>query len=234
MNRFGGAQNKIHRVPFDFQTIHLHGITEELIADISILKDRFLCCALVPVLSNSNQESWPRNISTEPQSPLVLGRQVSSECQGEMLDYRRMLMEDFSLSPEIILSCRGEIEHHCSGLHRKGRTLHCLMKVVRGEKGNVGPNCQQAVRLSSASAILSCWVGRALAGSDLSADVLRGHRDCAAGSPALPGTTECWRQLCNCRGMKYHLLSHSTLVMLSYFFAPQKIHFELRCSGFCI
>lgn len=50
-----------------------------------------------------------------------------------MLDYRRMLMEDFSLSPEIILSCRGEIEHHCSGLHRKGRTLHCLMKVVRGE-----------------------------------------------------------------------------------------------------
>lgn len=77
---------------------------------------------------------------------LVLGRQVSSECQGEMLDYRRMLMEDFSLSPEIILSCRGEIEHHCSGLHRKGRTLHCLMKVVRGEKGNVGLNCQQAVR----------------------------------------------------------------------------------------
>lgn len=71
---------------------------------------------------------------------------MSSECQGEMLDYRRMLMEDFSLSPEIILSCRGEIEHHCSGLHRKGRTLHCLMKVVRGEKGNLGMNCQQAVR----------------------------------------------------------------------------------------
>ncbi|KAK2530059.1 Glg1 [Columba guinea] len=80
-------------------------------------------------------------------SPLLhISRQVSSECQGEMLDYRRMLMEDFSLSPEIILSCRGEIEHHCSGLHRKGRTLHCLMKVVRGEKGNVGLNCQQALQ----------------------------------------------------------------------------------------
>ena len=75
---------------------------------------------------------------------LLTGRQVSSE--GEILDYRRMLMEDFSLSPEIILSGRGEIEHHCSGLHRKGRTLHCLMKVVRGEKGNLGMNCQQAVR----------------------------------------------------------------------------------------
>ncbi|XP_031471155.1 Golgi apparatus protein 1 [Phasianus colchicus] len=80
------------------------------------------------------------------ESAVHRGRQVSSECQGEMLDYRRMLMEDFSLSPEIILSCRGEIEHHCSGLHRKGRTLHCLMKVVRGEKGNVGLNCQQALQ----------------------------------------------------------------------------------------
>ncbi|OBS81393.1 hypothetical protein A6R68_20421 [Neotoma lepida] len=65
------------------------------------------------------------------ESAVHRGRQVSSECQGEMLDYRRMLMEDFSLSPEIILSCRGEIEHHCSGLHRKGRTLHCLMKVLQ-------------------------------------------------------------------------------------------------------
>uniref|UniRef100_A0A8B9FVT0 Golgi apparatus protein 1 n=1 Tax=Amazona collaria TaxID=241587 RepID=A0A8B9FVT0_9PSIT len=80
------------------------------------------------------------------ESAVHRGRQVSSECQGEMLDYRRMLMEDFSLSPEIILSCRGEIEHHCSGLHRKGRTLHCLMKVVRGEKGNVGLHCQQALQ----------------------------------------------------------------------------------------
>uniref|UniRef100_A0A8C9U9T0 Golgi apparatus protein 1 n=1 Tax=Serinus canaria TaxID=9135 RepID=A0A8C9U9T0_SERCA len=52
------------------------------------------------------------------ESAVHRGRQVSSECQGEMLDYRRMLMEDFSLSPEIILS-----------LHRKGRTLHCLMKL---------------------------------------------------------------------------------------------------------
>ncbi|KAL2762146.1 Golgi apparatus protein 1 isoform 2 precursor, partial [Daubentonia madagascariensis] len=80
------------------------------------------------------------------ESAVHRGRQVSSECQGEMLDYRRMLMEDFSLSPEIILSCRGEIEHHCSGLHRKGRTLHCLMKVVRGEKGSLGMNCQQALQ----------------------------------------------------------------------------------------
>lgn len=80
------------------------------------------------------------------ESAMHRGRQVSSECQGEMLDYRRMLMEDFSLSPEIILNCRGEIEHHCSGLHRKGRTLHCLMRVTRAEKTNIGVSCQQALQ----------------------------------------------------------------------------------------
>uniref|UniRef100_A0A667ZTR0 Golgi apparatus protein 1 n=1 Tax=Myripristis murdjan TaxID=586833 RepID=A0A667ZTR0_9TELE len=75
------------------------------------------------------------------------GRPVSGECQGEMLDYRRMLMEDFSLSPEIVLHCRGEIEAHCSGLHRKGRTLHCLMRAGRGERsGTVDSLCQSALQ----------------------------------------------------------------------------------------
>ncbi|TRY58337.1 hypothetical protein DNTS_031780 [Danionella cerebrum] len=76
------------------------------------------------------------------------GRLVSGDCQGEMLDYRRMLMEDFSLSPEIVLHCRTEIESHCSGLHRKGRTLHCLMRVARGDtgKGAVDTLCQNALQ----------------------------------------------------------------------------------------
>ncbi|KAL1250630.1 hypothetical protein QQF64_018426 [Cirrhinus molitorella] len=53
-------------------------------------------------------------------------RTVTGECQGrDAGTTERMLMEDFSLSPEIVLHCRGEIEAHCSGLHRKGRTLHC-------------------------------------------------------------------------------------------------------------
>ncbi|KAM9510355.1 Golgi apparatus protein 1-like [Guaruba guarouba] len=80
------------------------------------------------------------------ESAVHRGHQVSSECQGEMLDYQRMLMEDFSLSPEIILSCQGEIEHYCSGLHQKGCTLHCLMKVVQAEKGNIILNYQQALQ----------------------------------------------------------------------------------------
>ncbi|XP_066541747.1 Golgi apparatus protein 1b [Hoplias malabaricus] len=80
------------------------------------------------------------------ESAVHRGRMVSGECQGEMLDYRRMLMEDFSLSPEIVLHCRGEIESHCSGLHRKGRTLHCLMRVGRGDKGPIDSLCQTALQ----------------------------------------------------------------------------------------
>lgn len=73
---------------------------------------------------------------------------MSGECQGEMLDYRRMLMEDYSLSPEIVLHCRGEIDTHCSGLHHKGRTLHCLMRVFR-DKAIMEGHCQKAVSLSA-------------------------------------------------------------------------------------
>uniref|UniRef100_A0A8C5HU77 Golgi apparatus protein 1 n=1 Tax=Gouania willdenowi TaxID=441366 RepID=A0A8C5HU77_GOUWI len=80
------------------------------------------------------------------ESAVHRGRVVSGECQGEMMDYRHMLMEDFSLSPEIVLHCRSEIEGHCSGLHRKGRTLHCLMKVGRGDMGAIEPKCQKALQ----------------------------------------------------------------------------------------
>ncbi|XP_026059117.1 Golgi apparatus protein 1-like isoform X2 [Carassius auratus] len=73
------------------------------------------------------------------------GQTVSGGCQGEMLDYRRMLMEDYSLSPEIVLQCRREIDTHCSGLHHKGRTLHCLMRVSRDRGALEGP-CQKALQ----------------------------------------------------------------------------------------
>ncbi|XP_040024135.1 Golgi apparatus protein 1-like [Gasterosteus aculeatus] len=80
------------------------------------------------------------------ESAVHRGRVVIGECQGEMMDYRRMLMEDFSLSPEIVLHCRAEIEGHCSGLHRKGRTLHCLMRVGRGDASAIDANCQRALQ----------------------------------------------------------------------------------------
>uniref|UniRef100_A0AAX7TNP2 Golgi apparatus protein 1 n=1 Tax=Astatotilapia calliptera TaxID=8154 RepID=A0AAX7TNP2_ASTCA len=55
------------------------------------------------------------------ESAVHRGRVVSGECQGEMMDYRRMLMEDFSLSPEIVL-------------------------VGRGDMGAIDPSCQKALQ----------------------------------------------------------------------------------------
>uniref|UniRef100_A0A8C4QBS8 Golgi apparatus protein 1 n=1 Tax=Eptatretus burgeri TaxID=7764 RepID=A0A8C4QBS8_EPTBU len=75
------------------------------------------------------------------------GKSISSDCQGEMLDFRHILMEDYSLSPEIVLNCHSEISSMCFGLNKKGRTLHCLMRVERGEggKGNLGNECRRAL-----------------------------------------------------------------------------------------
>lgn len=36
--------------------------------------------------------------------------EVGPECQREVLDHRRMLMEDFQISPEIVDSCRSAIQ----------------------------------------------------------------------------------------------------------------------------
>lgn len=140
-----------------------------------------------------------------------------------------MLMEDFSLSPEIILSCRGEIEHHCSGLHRKGRTLHCLMKVVRGEKGNVGLSCQQAVRSFSITSLTVSSAGR---GIDLSVNVLPCNGGSAEVSLALLGATECWKQLCNCHAV--NLVCSSASVRVVFFLSKNTfwigVFFWIFCS----
>lgn len=84
------------------------------------------------------------------------------------MDYRRMLMEDFSLSPEIVLHCRGEIEAHCSGLHRKGRTLHCLMRVGREDMGTIDNLCQKAVSSQGSPQEWCCcvrWAGEVWKGA---------------------------------------------------------------------
>uniref|UniRef100_A0A8C5HQP1 Golgi apparatus protein 1 n=1 Tax=Gouania willdenowi TaxID=441366 RepID=A0A8C5HQP1_GOUWI len=56
------------------------------------------------------------------ESAVHRGRVVSGECQGEMMDYRHMLMEDFSLSPEIVLH------------------------FGRGDMGAIEPKCQKALQ----------------------------------------------------------------------------------------
>jgi len=66
------------------------------------------------------------------ENAMHLGHDVAPECQAELLDLRKQLMEDFSITPELVSKCSTEITKECDGgLHRKGKTLHCLMDLMR-------------------------------------------------------------------------------------------------------
>lgn len=77
----------------------------------------------------------------------VKGSKVSWDCHKEMAEHRRMLLEDFRLSPEIVSHCSNDILEYCNGLEAGGRTIHCLMEHSRPKrrKDRVSPPCQRAV-----------------------------------------------------------------------------------------
>ena len=42
------------------------------------------------------------------------GKEVSGQCVAEMREIRREMMEDYSISPELVSNCGKEIDEHCS------------------------------------------------------------------------------------------------------------------------
>nr|XP_023023092.1 Golgi apparatus protein 1 [Leptinotarsa decemlineata] len=78
------------------------------------------------------------------------GTKVSSECESEIMEHRRMLMDDYRLSPEIVNSCKNETATFCHGFEVGGRTIHCLMNhaLNRGSisrQFNLGDSCLRAL-----------------------------------------------------------------------------------------
>lgn len=67
-----------------------------------------------------------------------------------MIEHRKLLMEDYRLSPEIVSRCSDDITKYCTGLEAGGKTIHCLMEHSRPKrrKNRVSPPCQRAV----------CWL----------------------------------------------------------------------------
>jgi Golgi apparatus protein 1 len=59
------------------------------------------------------------------------GTKVDPDCEAELVEHRKMLMEDFSLSPEIVDGCSDEIRKYCAGFEAGGKTIHCLMDHAR-------------------------------------------------------------------------------------------------------
>lgn len=73
------------------------------------------------------------------------GSKVDPECETEMYEHRRMLMESYSLSPEIVNDCKNETAIFCKGLEQGGKTIHCLMNHARNALSRVGDKCLRAV-----------------------------------------------------------------------------------------
>lgn len=73
---------------------------------------------------------------------------ISSDCQAEMIDHRKMLLEDFRLSPEIMHDCSDDIAKFCSPIEYGGKTIHCLMEHARPKKKKdmrIQAVCQRAL-----------------------------------------------------------------------------------------
>lgn len=75
------------------------------------------------------------------------GSKIAPECKVEMYDHRKILMEDYRLSPAIVEDCAKDITQFCNGLEVGGVTIHCLMEHTRTrkKKSRVSPECQRAV-----------------------------------------------------------------------------------------
>lgn len=75
---------------------------------------------------------------------------IAPECLAEMNDHRRLLMEDFQMSPETLSGCADDIFNFCKNLDTGGKTIHCLMEHARPKKKKdrrVSSTCQRALEL---------------------------------------------------------------------------------------
>ncbi|XP_056648655.1 Golgi apparatus protein 1 [Diorhabda sublineata] len=70
---------------------------------------------------------------------------ISSECDSELTEHRRMLMEDYRLSPEVVNNCKNETAMFCQEYGIGGKTLHCLMGHARNIAARLGPSCMRAL-----------------------------------------------------------------------------------------
>ena len=75
---------------------------------------------------------------------------ISSECTAEIIDHRKMLMDDYRLSPELMQNCANDIIVLCRGIEVGGKTIHCLMEHARPRKRKekrISMACQKSLEI---------------------------------------------------------------------------------------
>ncbi|XP_068621260.1 Golgi apparatus protein 1 [Battus philenor] len=73
---------------------------------------------------------------------------LTPECIVEMTDHRKMLMDDYRLSPELMQNCANDITNLCKGIEAEGKTIHCLMEHARPRKRKdkrISITCQRSL-----------------------------------------------------------------------------------------
>lgn len=76
---------------------------------------------------------------------------IAPECLAEISDHRKLLMEDYQMSPEILSDCADDITKFCNDLDAGGgKTIHCLMENARPKRKKdrrVTAVCQRALEM---------------------------------------------------------------------------------------
>ncbi|KAG6444008.1 hypothetical protein O3G_MSEX003144 [Manduca sexta] len=75
---------------------------------------------------------------------------ISPECTAEINDHRKMLMDDYRLSPELMQNCANDITILCRGIEAGGKTIHCLMdhaRPRRKKEKRISMLCQKSLEI---------------------------------------------------------------------------------------
>jgi Golgi apparatus protein 1 len=61
------------------------------------------------------------------------GQEIGGECLDEIKQHRKSLLDDFSVTPELLSACQVDKDKFCADKGIHGKTLHCLM--AHAQKG---------------------------------------------------------------------------------------------------
>ncbi|KAE9535287.1 hypothetical protein AGLY_008020 [Aphis glycines] len=76
------------------------------------------------------------------------GSKVSSDCQFELMEHRKLLLQNHHLSPEVVSTCSNDIEKYCRNNEVSRRTIHCLMDHSKPsrQKNRIDKACQKSLQ----------------------------------------------------------------------------------------
>lgn len=78
------------------------------------------------------------------------------------MEHRKLLLQNYQLSPEVVSMCSNDIEKYCQNNEIGRRTIHCLMDHSKPsrQKNRIGKSCQKAVCIYTFS--FCCFIKKVL------------------------------------------------------------------------